>query len=627
MSQAGRYFQGAALPISTITGDVGGAVPADGAGNVNLIGSGVVLVTGNPGLNTLIISITDPLPVGNGGTGVATLTANALIVGAGVNPVVSLAAATDGQIPIGSTGLDPVIANITSASATISITNGAGSIDLNVGGTVAVSFDGDSGTATPAIGVLTVSGGNNITTSAAGSTMTINVSGTTQYALQVGDATGSLDSLSVGASNTVLLGSTGANPLWSTATYLATTSQGDILYSSSDNVISGLTKDATATRYLANTGASNNPAWDQVNLANGVTGTLTVPNGGTGVVSLTDHGLMVGSGVGAVTSLAEAADGQLPIGSTGNDPVISTLTAGNNINVTNAAGSITIDVNGTTQYAVQVGDATGSLDSLAIGTATQVLQSGGAGANPAWSTATYPATTAQGDILYSSSANTIAGLTKDATATRYIANTGASNNPAWDQINLANGVTGILTVPNGGTGVATLTDHGILLGSGVGAITPLGVATNGQLPIGSTGADPVLATLTEGANITITNGAGSITINGTAAGVSWAEVTSVTQAMAVDTGYIANNVALVTLTLPDTAALGSVIRVTGKGAGGWKIAQNAGETIYWDEASATTTGVGGSLASTDDYDSVELVCITADTDWGVLSSKGNITIV
>ena len=70
-----------------------------------------------------------------------------------------------------------------------------------------------------------------------------------------------------------------------------------------------------------------------------------------------------------------------------------------------------------------------------------------------------------------------------------------------------------LIVAKGGTGVATLTDHGLLVGSGVGAITALGAATNGQIPIGSTGADPVLAGITGTANrITVTPGAGSITL-------------------------------------------------------------------------------------------------------------------
>jgi hypothetical protein len=69
-----------------------------------------------------------------------------------------------------------------------------------------------------------------------------------------------------------------------------------------------------------------------------------------------------------------------------------------------------------------------------------------------------------------------------------------------------------LPVASGGTGASTLTDGGVLLGSGTGAVTALGQATNGQLVIGSTGADTVLGTLTGGANITLTNSAGGISI-------------------------------------------------------------------------------------------------------------------
>lgn len=73
-------------------------------------------------------------------------------------------------------------------------------------------------------------------------------------------------------------------------------------------------------------------------------------------------------------------------------------------------------------------------------------------------------------------------------------------------------LTGTLNVANGGTGATSLTDGGILLGSGTGVVTVTSQPTNGQLLIGSTGADPVLATLTDGAGITITEGAGAITI-------------------------------------------------------------------------------------------------------------------
>jgi hypothetical protein len=76
-------------------------------------------------------------------------------------------------------------------------------------------------------------------------------------------------------------------------------------------------------------------------------------------------------------------------------------------------------------------------------------------------------------------------------------------------------LSGTLIVANGGTGATTLTDGGVLLGSGTGAITALGQATNGQLVIGSSGADPVLATLASvGGTIAITNTAGGINLEG-----------------------------------------------------------------------------------------------------------------
>jgi hypothetical protein len=71
---------------------------------------------------------------------------------------------------------------------------------------------------------------------------------------------------------------------WSTpsatsgGTGLTSLAQGDLIYGSALNTYSALTKSAVATRYLANTGSSNAPAWDQVNLANGVTGNLPVAN-------------------------------------------------------------------------------------------------------------------------------------------------------------------------------------------------------------------------------------------------------------------------------------------------------------------------------------------------------------
>ncbi len=152
------------------------------------------------------------------------------------------------------------------------------------------------------------------------------------------------------------------------------------------------------------------------------------------------------------------------------------------------------------------------------------------------------------------------------------------------------------------------------------------ITTNGQLIVGKTGSDPVITTLTAGTGISITNGSGSITVAATNGGFSWNEITTTSNNMASGNGYIANNAGLVTLTLPAVAAIGSTVQVTGKGAGGWRIAQNAGQTIYFN-AATTTTGVGGSLSSTSVRDGVELVCVTANNDWNVLDSIGTLAVV
>lgn len=77
----------------------------------------------------------------------------------------------------------------------------------------------------------------------------------------------------------------------------------------------------------------------------------------------------------------------------------------------------------------------------------------------------------------------------------------------------ASSLVGTLAVAHGGTGAASLTDHGVLTGSGTDPVTALAVGTNGQLLLGSTGADPVFATLGTGTGLSTTLGAGALTIS------------------------------------------------------------------------------------------------------------------
>jgi len=183
-----------------------------------------------------------------------------------------------------------------------------------------------------------------------------------------------------------------------------------------------------------------------------------------------------------------------------------------------------------------------------------------------------------------------------------------------------------IEVAKGGTGAASLTAHGVLVGEGTSAITPLSVGTNGQVLLGSTGADPVFATLTStGGTVTYTTGAGTLNLETATSGTAWSVITG-DQTAVVNNGYICNKGSALLLALPTTSAAGTTLEVTGiNTALGWKITQAAGQQIFFG-TSSTTAGATGFLQSSATRDSIKLVCVVANLTWNVLSSIGNITI-
>jgi hypothetical protein len=112
-----------------------------------------------------------------------------------------------------------------------------------------------------------------------------------------------------------------------------------------------------------------------------------------------------------------------------------------------------------------------------------------------------------------------------------------------------------------------------------------------------------------------------ITITGV---VGWSIVTGAT-AIVEQSGYITNSASLITFTLPSTATAGSSFRIAGHSAGLWAVAQNAGQAITYG-AYTSTSGVTGSLAATVASDSVEIICVVANSTFVVISSIGNLTV-
>lgn len=108
--------------------------------------------------------------------------------------------------------------------------------------------------------------------------------------------------------------------------------------------------------------------------------------------------------------------------------------------------------------------------------------------------------------------------------------------------------------------------------------------------------------------------------------MTWNTVSTTSVSMAPNNGYVLNNAALISATLPVTCNFGSLVQVNGYGAGGFSILQNSGQSIIYEGAS-TTTGVGGHLDSTNAQACVSLRCIVQDTVFQVENTTGAITLV
>ena len=131
-----------------------------------------------------------------------------------------------------------------------------------------------------------------------------------------------------------------------------------------------------------------------IDLTNKVTGILPVPNGGTGANTLTDHGVLIGSGI---------------------SPVSTTAT----------------------------------------GTAGQVLQSRG-NADPSYSTAVYPTTTTINQLLYSSSNNNITGLTTASGGVLNTSSSGVPSITINPVIGVAGGSKGTVSLSGNTSGSVTI---------------------------------------------------------------------------------------------------------------------------------------------------------------------------
>lgn len=299
-------------------------------------------IVGNSNTQTFTPSLSGTLTVGGGGTGATSFTSSSLLYGAGTGALQSVATTS---VACSGTVSCPGFTAI--GAAPITITGSAATSAFEIATT--------SNIAVPQLAYFTQTGGRTTLGSVATGTLAatspvtvtagrsvIGGSGTIAWDFSVPNtwtglqtfANSSTTLASFGyASSTQYFGAglsaCGTNSwlAWASGTFNCSSldvtgdwtgtidgnnftggavAQGDILYGSGAGTIAELAKDTNATRYLSNQGASNNPSWNQINLTNGVTGTLPYGNGGTGTTTAPVGHLLYG-GANAYQSVATSS--------------------------------------------------------------------------------------------------------------------------------------------------------------------------------------------------------------------------------------------------------------------------------------------------------------------------------
>jgi len=153
----------------------------------------------------------------------------------------------------------------------------------------------------------------------------------------------------------------------------------------------------------------------------------------------------------------------------------------------------------------------------------------------------------------------------------------------------------------------------------------------GDIAIGTGLADPLqqiaVGHITGSGGVVISYASPNINIDGSGAGagIVW-EAISASQTLAVQHGYFCIGGGTLSLLLPPVSVLGDTIEISIEGSAGLVVTQGAGQSIKFGNQ-ITTIGVGGSISSLSQGDSIRMVCKVADLDWVILSSMGNLTFV
>jgi hypothetical protein len=250
---------------------------------------------------------------------IGTTTANAIhfVVNNGTTDAMTIA--SGGTVTIGTLNLTNALGTAYGGTGLTSFTSGgavyATSTSALTTGTLPIASGGTNSTATPTAGGVGYGTGTAHAYSAAGT------SG--QPLISAGAGAPAFGTLALGTANTNV---SGTLTVTNGGTGAGTFTANGVIYGNTTSAL-GVTAAGTTGQVLIAT-TSSAPTWGQVSLTAGVTGTLPVANGGTGLSST-------------------PTNGQIDIGN-GTNFTRATLTAGAGITITNGSGSITVAGTGST---------------------------------------------------------------------------------------------------------------------------------------------------------------------------------------------------------------------------------------------------------------------------------------
>lgn len=229
-----------------------------------------------------------------------------------------------------------------------------------------------------------------------------------------------------------------------------------------------------------------------------ISGQVPVANGGTGASSLTSNGVIIGNGTSAVTVTAEGATNTLLHGNTGADPSFSSVV---NADISASAAIAFSKLASLTSAHILVGNGSNVATDVAVSGDIAITNAGVtsySGTVPVNKGGTGSTSLTNHGVVLGQGTSAVVVTSVGATNTVLHGNTGAD--PTFSAVDLAADVTGTLPVNKGGTGDATLTNHGVLIGQGTSAVAVTSAGTSGQpLLSGGASADPAYGTLAIGA--------------------------------------------------------------------------------------------------------------------------------